>query len=76
MVCEEYLDVINVVVRDAYYYTYPRTVSAEGYIKSFARHGIPAPSFDEAWRRRVMERALNRMVNEVTLFLPRNGLAC
>lgn len=66
MVCEEYLDVINVVVRDAYYYTYPRTVSAEVYIKSLGRHEAP-PSYDEAWRRQVMERAFKRMVNKVAI---------
>jgi hypothetical protein len=74
MVCEEYLDVINVVVRDAYFYTYPRTISAEACIKPLGRHGAPGPSYDEVWRQQVMERAFKRMVNKVAIFWRLNGL--
>jgi hypothetical protein len=64
MVCEEYLDVINVIVRDAYYSTYPRTITGEGYLKSLGRHGAQ-PSYDELWRHQVMERAFKRMADKV-----------
>jgi hypothetical protein len=66
MVCEEYLDVINVVVQDAYYRTHPRRISGEGYLKSLASHG-GQHSYDEAWRQQVMERAFRRMVDKVAI---------
>jgi hypothetical protein len=67
MVCEEYLDVINVVVRDAYFNTYPRKISANVYVKSLGRgHGVQ-PSYDEPWRQRVMEGAFKRMVDKVAM---------
>ncbi|PMD47860.1 hypothetical protein L207DRAFT_628436 [Hyaloscypha variabilis F] len=63
MVCDEYLDVINAVVRDAYHYTYPRAITADGYIRPLKRSEAP-PSYDEAWRQQVMERAFKRMVDK------------
>ena len=66
MVCGEYLDVINVVVQDAYYHTHPRRISGEGYLKSLASHG-GQHSYDEAWRQQVMERAFRRMVDKVAI---------
>jgi hypothetical protein len=68
MVCDEYLDVINAVVRDAYHYTYPRAITADGYIRPLKRSEAP-PSYDEAWRQQVMERAFKRMVDKVASYL-------
>ena len=68
-VCEEYLDVINTIVRDAYYYTYPRIILADRYVKGYGSYGtLPAYSEDNRWRVDVMDRAFKRMAHKVMSF--------
>jgi len=72
--CEEYLDVINTVVRDAYHYTYPQIVLADKYVKSFGRHGtLPVYLEDSRWRRNVMERAFTRMCIKVNVLFQKGS---